>query len=959
LDSGSSFAGSWNGNIVEEDNVTESSMRVLFTSDWQCEWETIELCQKAVDEILHLKEKLGFQVLVHCGDLKHAYNPVDTRVIIFWQKAITQFKKIGLEVLIDLGNHDRVGMHVDKQNWFPILRKAGATCFDDTGTYNLEGTSGSRLAFLPFRQHPVLLKREAYDLARSSADSRTVLIFHGDIKSAKYNVLEASTSIGEVSVKDLCAQEYLYCIGGHIHLQQNVQGNVWYVGSPFCTDWGEANQKKGYLLYDAERGKLSRVYSEIPGWYDPSWPGFEDSKPSSWVGARVRIKVPVADSKHINEELQNARMVAQKRFRDAEILIIPDVQISAEAGHHKITLEHSDRRKLEIYTDELLQVNLRKYRQRICDYMAEQLKQVGGLQREGGQLEFHRVWAENFLSFKELDIKFEPGLTIITGENRDRKGKSNGSGKSSYLQPLAVALFGQTFKGQKHDHWMHRWVAKKEESQVKVWMTDAQGRKVTVRRGRRPKILQLRINGSILESGNRPEEIQKLVEQTSGYTWETLSNAIYVDQTRAHLMLSGTEGERKGFLTKLQNLERFERAQKRVHIEKQGLERRLGSLNEEIATAQNEIASLTLTIRDAKQILALGANVIDAWKQAKSAHNKALEELQTWEVNANKEQIRIKKRMGEETEQIAVQFSRRGEAIGRQKELVRRLAYWKKMKTGTCSSCQQPITAKYISVNTPNVEDAIRALEKQIEGFNELIEKNEKIRNKLAGEFQSLERNQKLAILESDRSDELIDAEAKKEQYERQQQLIEKLRERRKASSQKLELVENKRTKLTRWLKVVEFAEKAFSRTGLPAFLNAQICPLLNKAAQKYSELFTQSEIQVRFEVDEQGAMDVQILNISGGEGVEDQSEGEMKIASLITSFAIREAAPKTNLLILDEPGHGLDALSAKQFARGLKQIVKEFKTVLLTSHNEHILGALESERLVTIVKENKVSRVK
>ncbi len=714
-------------------------MRVLLTSDWQCEWETIELCQKAVDEIRDLKKKLGFEVLVHCGDLKHQYNPVDTRVIIFWQRAISQLRKDGLEVVIDLGNHDRVGMHVDKQNWLPILRKAGAHCFDETGTFDLGGPA--RIAFLPFRQNPVLLKREAYDLARSVDSNNTVLVFHADIQSAKYSVLDAARSAGAVSFKDLCPERYLHCIGGHIHLQQRVQGNVWYVGSPFATDWGEANQRKGYLFYNSADKTLKRIRSRIPGWFDPSWPGFEESKPESWEGARVRIKVPVADTKHIQEELRRAKEKAERKFSGAEIIIVPDVQNSEEVGGGGIRLEYSDRRKLNIYTDRTLPITLKPFRNQLCKYMEEQLKQVGGLQREGGELEFERVWCENTLSFKELDIKFEPGLTVITGENRDRRGKSNGSGKTSFLQPLAIILFGRTFKGQKHDSWMHRWVGKKEEAQGKLWMKDAQGRRVTVRRGRRPKILQLRINGSLLESGNRPEDIQKLIEQTCGYTWETLSNAVYIDQTRAHLMLSGTEGERKSFLAKLQNLERFERAKKRVGAEKTVLEERLGSLNERIATAQNEIKSLTLTIRDAKEILALGENVIDAWKEAKRTHNGTQLALQQWEAQAKLEEKRIKLRMAEETEQLVVHMGRRGAALSRQFQLRDRLAYWKKMKAGVCSSCQQPITSKYIEANTPDVEDAMRALVEQVAGYNDLIEKSEELRNELADEFSSWARN--------------------------------------------------------------------------------------------------------------------------------------------------------------------------------------------------------------------------
>jgi len=228
----------------------------------------------------------------------------------------------------------------------------------------------------------------------------------------------------------------------------------------------------------------------------------------------------------------------------------------------------------------------------------------------------------------------------------------------------------------------------------------------------------------------------------------------------------------------------------------------------------------------------------------------------------------------------------------------------------------------------------------------------------LQGELATLERNFPLEIAVAQTLARYTKAKFKKEQYLKHKELVGKLEERKKEVLKGVEVLESKVKMAQKWVDVLLYAEKVFARNGLPAYLNAQICPELNRAAELYSEKFAQKEIQVVFGVDEEGRMDVQVVNAHGGEGVLDQSEGELKVASLITSFACRAAAPKTNLLILDEPGDGLDPTSARQFARGLLAVGDKFGTILCVTHNENILSELDGSKRILVVKENRVSRV-
>jgi DNA repair exonuclease SbcCD ATPase subunit len=268
------------------------------------------------------------------------------------------------------------------------------------------------------------------------------------------------------------------------------------------------------------------------------------------------------------------------------------------------------------------------------------------------------------------------------------------------------------------------------------------------------------------------------------------------------------------------------------------------------------------------------------------------------------------------------------------------------------------VSEEYIHAHVEPTEEAIRDLQIHLEGFESIQDKYEERKNGLSLEKKKWYRNDELERAVQRFRAKLEAARAEKEQFERHEKLLESLQARLKDCKRRAKVYEARRDKLGKWLSVLKYAHTVFKRDGLPSFLNSQICPELNQAAQEYAELFTQGEIQVRFAVDEEGRMDVKIINAHGGEGVADQSEGEMKMASLITSFAVRTIAPKTNILILDEPGDGLDATSARYFARGLKSVVGKFGTILLTTHNPSILAELSDARLVTVVKERGVSRV-
>lgn len=69
------------------------------------------------------------------------------------------------------------------------------------------------------------------------------------------------------------------------------------------------------------------------------------------------------------------------------------------------------------------------------------------------RVNFEKLTIENFLSIGKtpVEIDFKPGLHIITGSNKDQSDRRNAVGKSTILDGLSFALFGNTLRELKKE----------------------------------------------------------------------------------------------------------------------------------------------------------------------------------------------------------------------------------------------------------------------------------------------------------------------------------------------------------------------------------------------------------------------------------------------------------------------------------------------------------------------------
>jgi DNA repair exonuclease SbcCD nuclease subunit len=179
--------------------------------------------------------------VLHLGDLKNSMNPVDQRATNFLVRAAQSITEL-CPLLVVAGNHDRIGMGDHTESCLPVLAAAGAVTFEEPTLHELG--KGVWLHAVPFFRDEEKFKAAL----RKKANKKDILImaFHQELSGCCLNTQAAGKSLLPASL----LRGYDFCLGGHIHYRQRIGENILYVGSPFCHDWGEANQEKSLTLVD-------------------------------------------------------------------------------------------------------------------------------------------------------------------------------------------------------------------------------------------------------------------------------------------------------------------------------------------------------------------------------------------------------------------------------------------------------------------------------------------------------------------------------------------------------------------------------------------------------------------------------------------------------------------------------------------------------------------------------------
>ena len=206
-----------------------------------------------------------------------------------------------------------------------------------------------------------------------------------------------------------------------------------------------------------------------------------------------------------------------------------------------------------------------------------------------------RVEIKNFLSYgnKWTEIDFQSGINVVLGNNKDMD-RSNGAGKTSFLEAIPYALFGQTNKGvalSKIVNWKN---GKKCEVRLHFHKN---GVPYIVHRGHKPGILTLFQEGvEVPKLADKRMFQQELENDLSGMDFRAAQALLFQNANNMVSMFNTPKAEKRKFIDNFFNLVIYSQALDVTNAKLRNLENNLREIAMERDFKQRTIDDLSQKI---------------------------------------------------------------------------------------------------------------------------------------------------------------------------------------------------------------------------------------------------------------------------------------------------------------------------------------------------------------------------
>jgi DNA repair exonuclease SbcCD ATPase subunit len=578
-------------------------------------------------------------------------------------------------------------------------------------------------------------------------------------------------------------------------------------------------------------------------------------------------------------------------------------------------------------------------------------------------IKIKELTVKNFMSVgnQTQAVNFErEQLTLVLGENLDQggddSGSRNGTGKTTIVNALSFALFGNALTNIKKDNLINKI---NNKNMLVTLSFNKDGVDYRIERGRKPSIMKFYVNDqeqsaeSTDDSQGDMRETQKDLDELLGMSHDMFKHIVALN-TYTDPFLSMKANEQREIIEQLLGItllsEKAEALKEQVRLTKETIYQENADI--EAAKKSNEKIQTSIDSLENKQKVWLTQQTTDCEKIAKS-----IAELQSVDIEKELEQhAKLKlydeqsakiKSLNKEKATLETAVMQADKAVSKYTKEVEQL------KNKSCPACEQELhTHKHEEMTATaekNLTDAVAYLDQVSNAFtlvlSELTEIGD-INGRPKTYYDTLEEALKhqnnLATLEQG----LVNRSQETDPYQEQ---IDDLR-----NTAMQEISWDNINSLTSLKEHQEFLLKLL--TSKDSFIRKKIIDQ-NLAYLNNRLTYYLDRMGLPHTVTFQNDLTVEIMQLGQDLDFDNLSRGERNRLILGLSWSFRDVweslYQNINLLFIDELiDNGLDASGVENALGVLKKMARERnKNIYLISHKDELIGRVNN--VLKVVKEN------
>ena len=552
---------------------------------------------------------------------------------------------------------------------------------------------------------------------------------------------------------------------------------------------------------------------------------------------------------------------------------------------------------------------------------------------------FKTIKWKNFLStgnqFTQVDfLEYQTNLIVGT----------NGAGKSTILDALTFALFNKPFRKINKSQLVN--TTNEKETLVEVDF-EVNNREYVVRRGIKPNVFDIQVNGELLHREADDRTNQKILEENIlKVNYKSFTQIVILGSSAFVPFMQLTAPNRREVIEDLLDIRIFSSMNNflkdKVRIEKEqikSLDLKKDNIKDKILMQENFMKELE---EQGKTSVKANQDKITTLIEDSEYCSSSNEELEVKVSDLTKEQ----EKLSGSSQKLLKLNNLKGKITQKVSTITKEHKFFS--ENVTCPTCTQTIEESFRLNRINDVQSKAKDLNKGLKELEETIEserERERLFTKLSKEITKLnngisQNNTRISGFQRQIRDLESEIQRITEQSKNRNTEHEKLNEFRENLKKTFENLADKKTEINYY----DFAYSLLKDDGVKTKIIKKYLPFINQQINRYLQMM---DFYINFTLDEEFKETVQ-SPIHEDFSYASFSEGEKMRIDLALLFTWREVARvknsvNTNLLIMDEVfDSSLDGFGTDEFLKIIRYIIKD-ANIFVISHKTDLLDKFES----------------